>query len=63
MPFLTAFIALDLSLNVMFIQLQFLRFVLSSRQLVQSEYILVIAFYLETSFVYKIFKSHSVNVK
>lgn len=51
MPLLTAFIALDLSLNVMFIQLQFLRFVLSSRQLVQSEYILVIALYLETSFV------------
>lgn len=51
MPLLTAFIALDLSLNAMFIQLQFLRFVLSSRQLVQSEYILVIALYLETSFV------------
>lgn len=61
MPLLTASIALDLSLNVMFIQLQFLRFVLSSRQLVQ--YIWVIALYLETSFAYKIFKSHSVNVK
>ena len=63
MPLLIAFIALDLSLNVMFIQLQFLRFVLSSRQLVQSEYIWIIALNLETSFVYKIFKSLSVNVK
>lgn len=43
MPLLIALIALDLSLNVMFIQLQFLRFVLSSRQLVQSEYIWIIA--------------------
>lgn len=63
MPLLIAFIALDLSLNVMFIQLQFLRFVLSSRQLVQSEYICIIALNLETSFVYKVFKSLSVNVK
>lgn len=63
MPLLIAFIALDLSLNVMFIQLQFLRFVLSSRQLVQSEYIWIIALNLETSFVYKVFKSLSVNVK
>ena len=49
MSLLIAFIALDLSLNVMFIQLQFLRFVLSSRQLVQSEYIWIIALNLETS--------------
>lgn len=63
MPLLIAFIALDLSINVMFIQLQFLRFVLSSRQLVQSEYIWIIALNLETSFVYNIFKRLSVNVK